>query len=408
MGVSLRYPCLSLVDKEMRLIHETLVYSPITFISATRSVAYLWLVLAIIAPRLGMAQTQLLEAIAKQGDAVTQLTLGKMYLEGKEVTQDLVQAHAWLSLSAEQGNKEAAHAREQILGLMTTTQIAEAQQLARTWKPATSETSKTAASKDLIADVQGLLTELGYQPGPVDGVMGRKTRVAIMKFQTDSGLPSDGEPTLILRNQLAAKDKGKATPTTELTTTTRWPTPQRGVLRAATALKSTPSRSAGNVRELAADTQLLVVGKKGSWYQVEVATSADEGWVKFTSVQLLPKTGTQTNLSAGTTTQTEANNSGGFLAGIARSVTGLVGITDDQPATMNSGNATIGIRGLTSGDLSGARPNRAEFEKLNRLVVSNAEAMQFANETNLVQLTIAYLPEPVRVHTKSTSQTSER
>jgi hypothetical protein len=44
-----------------------------------------------------------------------------------------------------------------------------------------------------IADLQAGLAELGYDPGPVDGLLGRKTREAIMAFQEDQGLIADGE-----------------------------------------------------------------------------------------------------------------------------------------------------------------------------------------------------------------------
>ena len=42
-------------------------------------------------------------------------------------------------------------------------------------------------------NVQKRLTELGYDPGPIDGIMGGKTRNAIISFQKDSGLPENGQ-----------------------------------------------------------------------------------------------------------------------------------------------------------------------------------------------------------------------
>ena len=41
-------------------------------------------------------------------------------------------------------------------------------------------------------EIQRALTELGYDPGPVDGVPGSKTRAAIKRFQADHGLIADG------------------------------------------------------------------------------------------------------------------------------------------------------------------------------------------------------------------------
>ncbi len=43
-----------------------------------------------------------------------------------------------------------------------------------------------------IAEVQRRLAALGYQPGPVDGIMGRQTRKAIVQFQRSVGLLATG------------------------------------------------------------------------------------------------------------------------------------------------------------------------------------------------------------------------
>lgn len=43
-----------------------------------------------------------------------------------------------------------------------------------------------------IAVAQRLLLQLGYDPGPVDGLMGKQTRTAVQAFQKDFGLPPDG------------------------------------------------------------------------------------------------------------------------------------------------------------------------------------------------------------------------
>jgi hypothetical protein len=40
--------------------------------------------------------------------------------------------------------------------------------------------------------VQKALQERGYQPGPVDGVLGKRTRSAVLRFQEDNALEGDG------------------------------------------------------------------------------------------------------------------------------------------------------------------------------------------------------------------------
>jgi len=79
---------------------------------------------------------------ADQGNASAQFALGLMYSTGHGVPQDYVLAHKWYNLAAarypasESGKREwAAQRRDTIAAKMTAAQIAEAQRLAREWKP---------------------------------------------------------------------------------------------------------------------------------------------------------------------------------------------------------------------------------------------------------------------------------
>lgn len=44
-------------------------------------------------------------------------------------------------------------------------------------------------TKTTVLNTQNRLKELGYPPGPIDGIMGSKTRAALGEFQTDNKLP---------------------------------------------------------------------------------------------------------------------------------------------------------------------------------------------------------------------------
>ena len=90
---------------------------------------------------------------AEQGFAQAQFQLGYMYEDGQGVPQDLVQSHMWYSLGvpqdlvqshmwyslvASQGSRNATDAtksRDYLADMMTPEQLAEAQKLAREWKP---------------------------------------------------------------------------------------------------------------------------------------------------------------------------------------------------------------------------------------------------------------------------------
>ncbi len=54
-----------------------------------------------------------------------------------------------------------------------------------------------------VTRAQTYLHQLGYDPGPVDGVKGSKTQSAVVAFQRSSGLQADGKITARLINSLA-------------------------------------------------------------------------------------------------------------------------------------------------------------------------------------------------------------
>ena len=74
---------------------------------------------------------------AEQGDAEAQGNLGMMCATGGGVAKDYVQAYLWLDLAASRGLERATQYRDWITQKMTAEQIAEAQRLAREWKPKT-------------------------------------------------------------------------------------------------------------------------------------------------------------------------------------------------------------------------------------------------------------------------------
>ncbi|MCZ6876991.1 MAG: tetratricopeptide repeat protein [Acidobacteria bacterium] len=80
-------------------------------------------------------------AAAEQGLASSQNNLGVMYDEGRGVPQDYIQAHMWYNLAASDltgdHRERSVKNRDELAAKMTAQQIAEAQRLAREWKPKT-------------------------------------------------------------------------------------------------------------------------------------------------------------------------------------------------------------------------------------------------------------------------------
>ena len=68
---------------------------------------------------------------AEQGDADAQGNLGVMYVFGKGVTKDFVYAHMWGNIALMNGNERGASVKGHVAEKMTSSQIEEAQRLAR-------------------------------------------------------------------------------------------------------------------------------------------------------------------------------------------------------------------------------------------------------------------------------------
>ena len=88
---------------------------------------------------------------AEQGDAEAQSILGLMYFTGRGVLQDYVEAHMWLNLAASRfsaaetrNRDQAIRDRDHVAAKMTPAQVAEAQKLAREWKPKPGATANAA------------------------------------------------------------------------------------------------------------------------------------------------------------------------------------------------------------------------------------------------------------------------
>jgi len=74
--------------------------------------------------------------------------------------------------------------------------------------------SPVQSPSDLLGDptvlsIQGLLSKNGFDPGPVDGLMGKRTQTAILAWQLQVGLPTTGSPSKRVLEQLL--DPAKAT-----------------------------------------------------------------------------------------------------------------------------------------------------------------------------------------------------
>ena len=162
---------------------------------------------------------------AEQGYASAQFLLGFMYANGEGVPRDFIRAYAWFNLAAATGHERAKERRSLVRDLMTSTQIAEAQALSRTLAARIESGHGGAApsptpddpglpsgpSRDMVLRAQTYLARLGYDPGPVDGLPGKRTTEAVRRFQRDLDLAPTGriseELLALLMAVAAAREK---------------------------------------------------------------------------------------------------------------------------------------------------------------------------------------------------------
>ena len=64
--------------------------------------------------------------------------------------------------------------------------------------------SSAALTTAELTEIEGLLDQLGFPPGPMDGAIDEQSRNAIRDFQVTAGLEVDGAPRLALLDELRA------------------------------------------------------------------------------------------------------------------------------------------------------------------------------------------------------------
>lgn len=255
---------------------------------------------------------------------------------------------------------------------------------------ATGEASTAPSSfPELVADIQRMLSELGYRPGPVDGKMGDRTRQAIRRYQSNTGLPVDGHPSPSLHRHLLVTT-GTAAPAAASAGASSATTSEKSERKAAwqgetvsdSLLRIAPSGASVSKQRLARGTRLEVIRRQGAWLEVRLPESGVEGWVKQASVRPVTETASVPSK--------KKKKSGGFFAGLARGVSRLLGGSSDAP--QDQGNVTVGIRGLAPEDLASTIPDPGELDKMESFRADEDQAYRFAAEERLTVQTVEYLP----------------
>jgi len=238
--------------------------------------------------------------------------------------------------------------------------------------------ARAAAPQPLVREVQSLLAERGYDPGPVDGLMGAATRAAILRYQRDHGLARDGLATAALRDHLLGRSlrgpAARAGRGGDAGRDERAGTPAE-LLRDA-PLRASPSPRARVVTEAVTGSRGTLVELSGRWSLLRLADGA-EGWTPTRDLRIGEPSGEST---------------GGGATGWFRSLTSL--LAPRRPPPRASGAITVGIRGLQAQDIQNARPDPRAVDALALFRASDEEARDHARRRRLTARRIGYLEPP--------------
>lgn len=144
-----------------------------------------------------------LRIAAALGDGRAMLALGRAYERGDPARRDKTRAMAWYRLAADHlpvgVNRDAAlRGHHRIAYLAGAGAERQAGALADKWRA-------DLPTFAMVLRIQDGLASFGYPVGPVDGIVGPKTRGAIRSYQKRNGLAATGQATGDLQDHIVAQ-----------------------------------------------------------------------------------------------------------------------------------------------------------------------------------------------------------
>jgi localization factor PodJL len=162
---------------------------------------------------------------AEHGVRDSQFNLAILHARGLGVPQDMLEAYKWFAIAAGSGDAESVKRRDIVAAALAEADLAKAQAAAKAFQPLPLDPQandvampeggwgqevtsvELESENDLVALVQTLLAEKGFDPGPADGLLGEQTIEAIGAFQEQAGLPRTGQ----IDESLVAALQGQST-----------------------------------------------------------------------------------------------------------------------------------------------------------------------------------------------------
>lgn len=160
------------------------------------------------------------EEAALHGMTDSQFNLAVLYERGLGVPQSAPDAYAWYSIAAAGGDEGAQARANTIRSSLSDAAREEADAVIAGFTPrpineeangnyaATPWGQPQSTTPAMVRQAQQLLTALGYQPGPADGVAGAQTVNAVRDFERDAGITPTGQIDAVLIGRLERAGQG--------------------------------------------------------------------------------------------------------------------------------------------------------------------------------------------------------
>lgn len=135
---------------------------------------------------------------AARGLPEAQFTYGVARASGLGLPENNPRGYAWLLLANRAGHQKAGEVATAMKEKLTPERLAEATARADKFKPAADSAFADPAT---VMYLQQALNGLGFEAGPVDGMLGKRSRAAISSYQKRHELPISGKltPELVRR-----------------------------------------------------------------------------------------------------------------------------------------------------------------------------------------------------------------
>ncbi len=145
---------------------------------------------------------------------------------------------------------------------------------------------------------------------------------------------------------------------------------QDGIIVRLAPVHSEASSASPKVGQFAAGTRVSLFGRKGGWKEVFSSSKSLVGWVRSYQV----REGVVTEQAQ---VQTPEEDSRGFLSGLASFSRKASRFFSSGSSSTSSGTATIGVRGLSEGEIKSAKPDLDELAKMQKYASNRARIDQF-------------------------------